>query len=166
MRMMIDLETWGTNPDAEIIAAGVVIFDQEIISSDLYVLKPQKNRQRDPETVLWWNERHAILLNIQAHPKIKLADFLFSFWKLYHQHRVTEVWAKSPSFDLRILQHAFDEQGMTKPWSFREEMDVRTVQTILKKKKYSLSIPEVNHDPVYDAVAQTKDVILFDSLVL
>jgi len=166
MKMMIDLETWGTNPDAEIIAAGVVIFDQEIISKDLYVLKPQRNRQRDPETVFWWTQRHSILLKIQSNPKIKIAEFLLSIWKKYHEHRITEVWAKSPSFDLRILKHAFEEQEIKTPWSFREEMDVRTIQTILKKKKYDLSIPKIPHDPVYDAEAQTKDVMWFDSLVL
>ena len=165
MRLMIDLETWSTTSDAEIIACGLVVFDDKIHISRLFGLHPQKDRIRSQDTVNWWMDRKATLEKIFTAPVQCSLDALLRFIsKIIETHQITEVWAKSPSFDLIILDHAYRQAKMEKPWKYSQERDVRTIQAILKNKSH-LSDPVCPHDPLSDAVAQTQDVIRFLGMV-
>lgn len=165
MRLMIDLETWSTSADAEIIACGLVVFDDKIHISRLFGLHPQKYRTQSQDTVNWWMERKETLEKIITAPVQCSLDALLKFIsKIIETHQITEVWAKSPSFDLMILDHAYRQVDINKPWRYSQERDVRTIQSILKKKSH-LSDPICPHDPLADAVAQAQDVIRFLEMV-
>lgn len=159
MKMMIDLETWGKDRDSEIIAVAVVLFDKEVKEVHKWSVMAQSFRTRDPETVTWWMARKETLMSLLNAPKHQLNEVLHWINDLYTSNRVTEVWAKSPSFDLSILDHAYYEAEIIKPWRYYEEQDVRTAEALLKKTKIKLSIPENPHDPLSDCIAQSENVM-------
>jgi hypothetical protein len=159
MKMMIDLETWGKEMDSEIIAVGVVIFDQEIKEMHKWCIMSQPHRSRDPETVTWWMSRKETLMTLLNAPKHQLEDVLCWINDLHTTNGVTEVWAKSPTFDLMILDHAYDQANLNKPWRFFEEQDVRTVEALLGISKLSKSLSITPHDPLSDCIAQVENVI-------
>lgn len=159
MRLMIDLETWALGPDAEIIAGALVVFDDQIRVRQALTLYPQPHRLRDPKTEDWWDQRKETLNKIQnLKIKASLKSFLLLIKSTIQVYQITEVWAKSPSFDLAILAHAYQEEGIEKPWTYKQENDVRTIENILKKKS-SLTYINTPHDPLADAEAQALNVI-------
>lgn len=159
MKMMIDLETWGKDADTEIIAVAVILFDTEIKQLHKWSVIAQPERTRDPETVTWWMSRKETLMKLLNAPKHQLQDVLCWITDLYNTHRVTEVWSKSPSFDLVILDHAYHGANLIKPWKYYEEQDVRTAESLLKKTKLTKSIPTDPHDPLSDSIAQAENVM-------
>lgn len=97
----------------------------------------------------------------------KIADSLGS--KL-----VTKVWANSPTFDLTMLESEYSSIGMEVPWSYREEMDIRTIRSLLVCPSHHREMlaeqlaahkPELDreylvpHNAVYDAYAELLDVL-------
>src|SRR3546814_3401051 len=70
------------------------------------------------------------------------------------KNRPYEIYANSPNFDCTIMKSLYNDHGMTIPWDFRKERDLRTLRSeehtselqslmrisyavfCLKKKKY------------------------------
>ena len=87
---------------------------------------------------------------------------------------VTKVWANSPTFDLTMLESEFLSIGMPVPWSYKEEMDIRTIRSMLVCPSHHRELlaeqlaahkPELDagylvpHNAVYDAYAELLDVL-------
>jgi hypothetical protein len=68
------------------------------------------------------------------------------------------VWAKSPIFDVAILEHCYDECGMEPPWRFYQTRDVRTLQNRDKAIGETHSDDQVRHNALDDAEVQAKAV--------
>lgn len=87
---------------------------------------------------------------------------------------VTKVWANSPTFDLTMLEAEYKSIGIPTPWSYKEEMDIRTIRSLLVCPSHHREIlaeqlathkPELDkgylvpHNAVYDAYAELLDVL-------
>lgn len=87
---------------------------------------------------------------------------------------VTKVWANSPTFDLTMLESEYRSIGMPVPWSYKEEMDIRTIRSMLVCPSHHRELlaeqlaahkPELDagylvpHNAVYDAYAELLDVL-------
>lgn len=131
-RVMLDLETLGTDPGAAIVSIGAVRFDtsglgetfhrsisiESAIAAGLAV---------DGETLEWWLDQDPQAQQVLAGGQ-DLAGALVDFRDFYGD--AEEVWAFSPTFDCTILSAAYDAVDLERPWNYRAERDARTLAAL------------------------------------
>jgi hypothetical protein len=143
---MIDLETLGTHPaTAPIIQIGAVAFqltgdgpDPRVPMFRMFVeakscLGEPFNRRIDPSTVAWWAESDpALLVEIMKGKGIALGMALIGLneWFASIGEAPEGVWANGPTFDVIMLEAAYDQARLPTPWSYRAIRDVRTMAMI------------------------------------
>lgn len=173
---VIDIETLSldvTKP--AIMQIGVCIFNLEAdkfapLARESLSLVPAF---RDQDTVDWWADADpAMLKHLTANKQNSLQRTVDTLHQLCSiLAGVDYVWAKSPSFDLEFLANYFKEYSICKPWNFRQEMCVRTLQNIAEfdsdaESYYPPVVPEapmVNtfwrpHNGLYDATKEAMEV--------
>lgn len=71
-----------------------------------------------------------------------------------------KVWAKPPSFDLVILQHAIRVTGYDYPWHYRDERCLRTLLSMTPKDAsiHGMPFEGAKHDAYADALHQLKQI--------
>lgn len=171
-RVMVDIETLGKTPEAAVIAIAAATFDGE---------RKFLRRIEAPtgdvcsETVRWWIEQalsnRAAALGTWGKPRKwarklspipRAEDFedqmpedeasvIKAFEGWLKEVEASEIWAKSPSFDLVILDRLWARYDRPFPVPFWKWRDVRTAT----QKKI---IAEVPHDPMSDVMAQIEAV--------
>lgn len=158
-RVMIDLETLGTEPGCSILSIGAVRFNEDGVTDDAFhrsiSLKSCEaaGLEIDAETLGWWLGRNAeaqTVLSGGDDLKHVLEDF--SVW--YDQ--AVEVWAYSPQFDCAILSAAYDAVDILPPWSYRDERCARTLSNLPVAN--DVEHDGVDHDALDDAVNQAEMV--------
>lgn len=160
---MIDIETLSTGTDAMVLSIALVRFTQDSILDTLLLFpdlsqQNRKDRKIDIDTLTWWMKNRELLNQTLQHPR-KTLNFCYHQIKYFLIDRdpQTRIWSKSPSFDLQILNHLF--QDWTHPISeFRLEADVRTAELKLHQKEIPLEKSTIPHDPLEDAIAQSKNI--------
>lgn len=133
-RAMIDIETLGTEPGCVIVSIGAVRFDLEHgVTDSLFVSVDPESCQAlgmeiDAGTLAWWLGQPA-----EAREQLTGGDDLEIALRELRAFvdGAEEVWANSPSFDLAILDEAFDAVGLSSPWEFWEQRDYRTLRETL-----------------------------------
>jgi len=66
----------------------------------------------------------------------------------------SEVWANSPSFDCEQLEHAGEAVGVSMPWEFYQERDVRTLDAL--PHSVDLDQQGTEHTALDDALYQAR----------
>lgn len=158
--VMVDVETLGTKPGCIILSIGAVAFNPHLntIDAEFEVnFDPVDSQSRgltiEASTVLWWLQqgfeaRKKVFsqyeVNTQTYPKSKglsaysLPDGMLRFRQFFDYIAMIKsadpksvmVWAKSPQFDLAILEHAMKVAKTPVPWSYRNARDVRTILSV------------------------------------
>jgi hypothetical protein len=159
---MIDIETLGRDYNSVVVSVGAVMFDAEngvhedaTFYEEIDPVSCQEHGLTiDAGTLGWW-----LTENLDEAPDVipggrKLERVLTDFNRFYARNNVDAVWAKSPIFDLQMLETAFDVTDKRTPWSFWETRDVRTFLTIDDVETDS----ETAHNALDDAIAQAESV--------
>lgn len=174
MDVMIDLETIGTRPDAQILQIGAVFFEAKSrgkILNDKPFNKYCKVQDGlgsvDHDTLAFWlnqaagNKAHPMVLGFSEKAELMedvLADLLV--WPQEIQLTwgdIETVWSKPSNFALPILASAFNKFGAEAPWDHRATRCLRTLLAIKGE-------PEVDwqglthHDALDDAIGQAMTV--------
>jgi len=153
-RVMIDLETLGREPGCVICSVGAAKFGErevgETFEASVDITSCQDfGLEIDAETLSWWltqsSEARAQLVGGDG-----LADVLADLNRFIGD--ADELWANSPSFDLAILEAAFESCGVSAPWEFYEERDFRTLKNLAIS--HGIEQEGIEHDAVDDAVHQ------------
>jgi exodeoxyribonuclease VIII len=157
--LMIDLETFGTKPDAPIVSIGAAVFDLETgvykkferlidLDSALKYGKPSGS------TLEWWfrQDQKAISKTILSKSRDQLPQAILDLQEFIKENSPKVVWAKSPAFDIRILENAFDAVGLTLPVQYWKCADVRTIEK-LAPSVYKQAIAEYENQS--KAIAHT-----------
>jgi exodeoxyribonuclease VIII len=188
MHVMVDIETLGVHTEAPILTIGAVLFDPwqmdgaEALYSRAFIRKVaiqssiQFCPKVDGDTLAWWlNQDDAALKALVGEDVISLKDALAAFrqycvdrhpktndW-FFNGHSAypqgSMLWAKSPDFDCKILDHAFSVTKEINPWAFWQYRCVRTVQDLAwpegpdTRPDFHAGVG-VKHDARADAVAQ------------
>ena len=143
--VMIDLETMGSSSNAAVIAIGAVFFDPVTgdLGAEFYqtieLSSAAKFGDMDTSTIEWWfkqseaakevfNDAHKLIL------EYALAEFT-DWLAQIDGFRERIVWGNGASFDCVILRNAYKAIGVTCPWPFYGERDVRTVVDIGRQVK-------------------------------
>lgn len=165
IHVMLDLETWGTEPGCDIRSIGAVVFDPEslnVLDTSFYQAVSggeQYGLVRDPNTVEWWDNQSEEARSAFAKPVHILRGLNeFSVWygMLGDPAEVT-LWCNGPHFDEVILKAAYKACEVKHPWHYRAPRDFRTIME-------AAGWPDVHragtyHNALDDAITQAIGVI-------
>jgi len=157
--LMIDIEGLDIIPTAAILTIGAQLFDPfaEGIPDDescsLYcrvVTDSQEGRTISDSTIEWWSTQpqEAQDESFTDEGRIELGDALSQLSKM--MRRANHVWANGPTYDMIILEDAYRQRGMTKPWQYHKVRDCRTVYSLAK----DLEMPTASHNALDDCWRQ------------
>ena len=161
-RVMVDIESLGTEPGAAVLSIGAVVFDTDVDTDATFYdeISLQSNEDAgltfDADTIEWWlgqsDEAKTVLTGGEP-----LADVLFNFAAWFDGVDADEVWANSPTFDCRLLGAAFDAVGVDVPWEYYHERDFRTLKNLPDVgDTFPKNDDAVAHDAFDDAVVQSR----------
>lgn len=158
-KLMIDLETLATTSDAEIVAIGAVVFDDEKVVDSLYLPLDYTNitGRVSGSTLKWWFKQSAEAQQSTFGGENRMAPWhaaeefyqFLSRNSMLNQDANIEVWANDPDFDLSALKHWWvrnrevgyidPETGIVRPtisriWPFKYNVgrSYRTLRSIAK----------------------------------
>jgi len=154
-RVMIDIETIGTEPGCVIASIGTVKFGPSGLGETFYESIDIESCQDvgltiDANTLKWWLGQMDVTRN-ELKGGEKLHKVLVKFARFVGG--VDEVWANSPKFDCGILEAAFEATGTECPWDFYELRDYRTL-TALFEDEITVDLEGVEHHALDDAREQ------------
>lgn len=153
-RVMIDLETLGTEPGCAIAQVGAVRFGPDGLTEQFKSTISLSSCEDagltiDADTLEWWLDQDnatQVLTNGN--------DLRTVLMQLDHYlHGVDELWANSPSFDCAILADAYDAVNMSQPWEYWQERDYRTLKNLAVAPDTDST---AEHDALADAIQQAE----------
>jgi hypothetical protein len=150
MHLMLDMETLGTHPvTAPILQISLVPFnldeDGPLKNANDFqcFVSAQSNegypfrRRANCDTIRWWAETNPALLAkiMDKEHGISLAKALQRIVGYIQAIRnegltIDGIWAKGPTFDISMIESAFEQAGIPVPWDFRDHRCVRTMEMI------------------------------------
>lgn len=163
MHLMVDLETWGTNPGNAIRSIGAVVFDPygERIGESFYAnITDESNSKvglmKDPKTEKWWSDQDPAVQSILFNNQRALPEVLESFIRFYVHTGSHYLWSHGKIFDIPILQIAYVFCGIKPPWDFRNVRDTRTIFHFIRDPH--VEIRGIKHYALDDAENQARKV--------
>jgi hypothetical protein len=158
-RIMIDIETLGTDPGAAIVSIGAVAFGRDgRTETPFHRSISLQSCQRhglhiDAETLAWWLDEDPRLAAKTLPGGDPLPDVLSDLAVVLAP--ADEVWANSPAFDCVILEAAYDAVGQDLPWEYWQTRDARTVTELA-----AVDLPQdgTEHDALDDTRHQVEEV--------
>jgi DNA polymerase III epsilon subunit-like protein len=153
---MLDIETLGLEPGCVILSIGAVAFDIDGLGETFHrsinlESCADAGLEIDAETLEWWLDQDDAVRGVLTGGE-DLTAVLSEFTDWFLDLDADEVWANSPTFDCRVLEHAYGAVGLDAPWQFYQERDFRT----LKKLPVAVMADRDGdkHDALDDAVHQ------------
>ncbi|EKQ6302793.1 3'-5' exoribonuclease [Escherichia coli] len=167
--LMIDLETMGKNPDAPIISIGAIFFDPQ--TGDV---GPEFSKTIDLETaggvidrdtIKWWLKQSREAQSAIMTDEIPLDDALLQLREFIDENSgefFVQVWGNGANFDSTILRRSYERQGITCPWRYYNDRDVRTIVELGKAIDFdartAIPFEGERHNALDDARYQAKYV--------
>lgn len=163
MHLMLDLETGGVTPGCAIFSIGACLFNpynQELPTHTYYEEISHSSCMEiglrfERNTMDWWKTQGPIPNGIKPLRQV-LIEFILWLSNapgLCKEH-ITAQWANSPSFDLSIIKYTINQFGLSWPYPYWQELDVRTTKTLaFPNKDYVLGN---THNALEDAINQCR----------
>lgn len=157
---MIDTETLGTKPGAAILSIGAVIFGPAGMGDTFYapvLLESCVNvgLTIDPAAITWWmrqsDEARAAAFRNDAAP---LWQVLGDFFDWFNAQRAKHPWCHGATFDVPILENAFEACNLAAPWEYWNVRDTRTLYDLAGVKVDRAT--GTHHNALDDAINQAK----------
>lgn len=156
--LMIDIETLGSKSNSAICSIGAVPFNLDGQTGSPFFEKIQLSSalkaglKVDADTIEWWSQQNPELFKAMLGGKNSLSSVLYTFIKYisFELDENVQVWGNGSRFDLGLLSDAFEAVGLSKPWDFRNERDVRTIVMLNPEIKNSIPKPHNLHYPIAD----------------
>lgn len=163
-RIMIDIETLGTEPGCVVLSIGAIQFGPERMDGDGFyaTIDPTDAQERgltvDAGTVEWWMEQSGAAQAAAFQGDEELSEALLGLTEYIDpQSGPFEVWAKSPDFDCKILEAAYDQTILECPWSYDQTRCVRTATSLVTPTPQS-DDGQIAHHALHDARKQAREV--------
>lgn len=169
--IMVDLETLSTRSNAAIVSIGAVAFTFEdgIGESFLVNVDPvscaQQGHHVSKETVAWWKTQPKEVSDAWKVSPKSLHDAMTALNAFVGKDKKQLIWCQGGSFDHPVLQSAFISCNIERNWDYWQEMDSRTVFTLLGVRNDKIrKRTKDNHTALGDAIGQATTLIeLFQS---
>lgn len=175
-RIMLDLETLSSRPNAAVVSIGAVEFSAEGIGKEFYTVLARGDqvgygRHIDAGTIDWWVQQSEAARAVFKERPVALdrglADFSFFCANAARQgteqapHQGLEVWGYGSDFDNVVLSGLYEAVGLTRPWAYRGS---RCYRTLLNLAKGLVEVPPrsgVHHNALDDAVYQAQCAAIY-----
>lgn len=166
--LSIDLETLGTEPGCVITQIGLSAFDANSFNGEthntvsaLIHVHPQNcidlGMHVSWSTISWWliqdQAAREKMAKATGNLLIGACQETTSFIRDNCGPRV-KAWGNGATFDVSLLSEAYRVAGLPVPWEFRDVRDIRTLYDLKPCANIVRPKPVVEHDAMYDAVAQ------------
>jgi len=132
--LMIDIETLSNKKDAVITQIGACFFNRftgEIGETFLYNVSINSSLKIglkvNGETIKWWLERSELITWLNNTKE--LSWVLANLREFYYKNKECNIWCHV-SFDIPILESAYNLLGQKLPFNFRKIRDLRTLVDI------------------------------------
>ncbi|MEK7978950.1 3'-5' exonuclease [Klebsiella electrica] len=156
--IMIDMETLGVSVSSPIISIAAVFFGTDgSVGKTFYRVVDLKSAlshgQVEPSTLAWWMSQSDEARKIFFDPNATSLDLVLreldAFIREDGNSDNVKVWGNGPSFDNAILAQAYRDFGVSLPWRFRNDRDVRTIVDLAKCLKNIDPVKLVNREGVH-----------------
>tara|TARA_Y100000996_G_C22482445_1_gene626781 strand:+ start:503 stop:1045 length:543 start_codon:yes stop_codon:yes gene_type:complete len=164
--VMIDIETLSTCNNACIISIGAVLFNVKEGILDTFYRNVDAQTCKDvglvisKDTVEWWAKQdHAAVAALMKDQK-PITEVLQDFNKWLDGERIMP-WGNGSSFDITIMESAFQATGVSVPWFHWDIMCFRTVMNLMgiSNKDIRSAEDDIHHHALDDALSQTKTLL-------
>lgn len=160
---MIDLETFGTRGTSVFLSIAATPFNLETGEMGKPFLKNVDLQSAldagltiDADTIKWWLQQDpAIAAKMFADPE-PLGDVLRAFTIWWYENELIYPWSNGATFDIVIMDNAYDQCKLQAPWKFWNERCYRTLASLYKR--YQLAKPANMHDPIVDNQFQIENL--------
>lgn len=159
--VMIDIETLGTSADSVILSIAAVEFSRE--HGDLgrqfhAKLDPcGQNRRVCTETLKWWAKQPQGAFEDAMSSDVQLWMGLTGLVKFVPIDAI--VWSQGSDFDFKILDNAYDQTRLTKPWKYNAKRDTRTLYDVANFDTRTIEREGVAHNALDDCKHQIRCVV-------
>lgn len=168
--VMIDLETLGTGTNALILSIGAQVFDlekqrcysQRVFHANIDPEDAQRHGQViDASTVDWWMQQDGTTRRLLKAQRQGLITALTQFADWLSTFSPYLVWGNGSTFDISILEDAYNLLSFKVPWGFRDVRDMRTIIDIAARLGVEIprTLPRTAHNALDDAIAQADWVV-------
>lgn len=173
--IVIDLETLGHRNDAAIISIGAASFNRYSFKdgSTFYATIDLEDALRfgaiTASTLSFWlkPENAKAMQSLLAHkPALRMYDALRNLADYVRGHVANvKVWGNGSSFDISILEHAYDAvgrestyRGLQEAWMFWNVRDLRTAVDLaeFEVEKNNIAFTGIKHHALHDAQHEVK----------
>jgi exodeoxyribonuclease VIII len=165
--IMLDLETMGTGPNADIVAIGAVAFDIQAgtIGDRFYRVvdlgtSVDMGGEIDADTVLWWMKQSDDARAMFTRDGVALSEALADFMVWLSSPVASDtvrMWGNGSAFDNVILSSAYRSSTRMQPWRHWNDRCYRTVKSLYPDVK--LERVGTHHNAVDDAESQARHLI-------
>jgi hypothetical protein len=181
LHCQIDIESFGVLESAPIITIGAVLFDPTAIDTFAFLRERALLIKIDiadaiatcgpaePDTLKWWmTQDPAAIRALSEGEKVSVKEGMKELWRYTHSRTAqqpawlralpvpTNVWANSPSFDMKIINSACRKVAIKNPFFFSTERCLRTIKALAFPNGDAPDFNEgTKHDAADDAVAQS-----------
>lgn len=164
----IDIETLGQRYNSPIISIGAVAFDRHTgkLGKQYYAEVDIKDSLRhgtpDGATVAWWVQQGtgpAKNLFVDTGRKVVLIEALRGLNDFLRDISANVcVWGNGSTFDISILEHAYDKagNGLREHWQYWAVRDMRTIVDVAGFDKKTMPFAGAPHHALDDAAHQAK----------
>ncbi len=158
-RIVLDLETYSSKPNAAIASIGAVKFqvsEKFEILDTFYVNIEQAsnkeiNRMYEKGVLDWWKNQNIevkkSLLTDQKH----IEESIITFKNWCESDAI--YYSQGSAFDFPILQSSMDALNITYPWKY---WNVRCCRTIFLETGFKVNRDKNHHNALSDAIAQAE----------
>ena len=161
--IMLDLETFATGENAVIVSIGAVYFGPDVIGDQFYItIDPasctQYGMEMNPKTIQWWLTQSEKARIEVATKGVPVEEALISFIDFYNlTGKTPNIWGNGVGFDNIILRNAYTKTGIPCPWSYKQDMDYRTLK--IMNSDIEIERQGIEHNAVDDAKSQAEHLI-------
>lgn len=167
----IDLETLGQRSDAPVLSIGACAFNRDTghTGPSYYAAVKLEDAMRHgrvkADTLTWWVTKNGSVFRdlLEQRGAVSLYEALRGLNDFVRaQPAGVCVWGNGSSFDISILEHAFDSvtaagtPGFHEEWKFWSVRDMRTAVDLSGLNKDSIPFMGTAHNALDDAVHQAK----------
>lgn len=173
--LMVDIESMGEKPDAPIVSIGAVFFDPASgqTGPEFYKVISLESAMGwggvpDASTILFWlKETSEARSEIVMDHAIPLDDALLQFKDFIAENAANgkdtvQVWGNGATFDNVLLENSYARTGISCPWKYWNNRDVRTIVELGKAVGYTprheIPFEGEPHKAISDARHQVKYV--------
>jgi inhibitor of KinA sporulation pathway (predicted exonuclease) len=154
--IVIDIETTDTAQTAKILSIGAVIGDLATgeVKAEFYEgisRESQPDRTDSLRTLEWWSEQEAAARDEAFNGSRPLTAVLKELKYFVNGNGGVHPWGNGATFDVSIIENAYQQYRAQPPWQFWNVRDARTLEALAPHIRTATPFEGVEHTALDDA---------------